>query len=376
MRLCHIVPSLEERHGGPSKSVRSLCRALARAGHEVDLLTTDPRAPATGVEHVDGKLRVRSFRREWPQFLRPSGALRRALDATHPDVVQHHALWLRTLHYAHLSAETNNVPLVISPRGMMSAWAINHHKRRKQVARALVHPGAFETAAGWHATSEDERADILRVMPATKVCVAHNGVDEPSGRAIEEARAYWLAACPEAASQHVALFYGRFHQKKRVLELIDLWLERSHRDWLLLMVGLPEQYTPASLEQYVRRYSGMRRVRVMDGTGLPAPYAISSLFLLPSHTENFGLTVAESLAHGVPAIVTDTTPWRGLNTEGRGWCVPWAEFGSAMESAFAEGAQALSSRGARARSWVLRDYSWDSAARQLIEFYRQLQQKH
>ena len=41
MRVCHIVPSLEERHGGPSKSVRALANHVAQAGTEVTLLATD-----------------------------------------------------------------------------------------------------------------------------------------------------------------------------------------------------------------------------------------------------------------------------------------------------------------------------------------------
>ena len=40
MKLCYIVPSLEDRHGGPSKSVRALANSLATLGETVELLTT------------------------------------------------------------------------------------------------------------------------------------------------------------------------------------------------------------------------------------------------------------------------------------------------------------------------------------------------
>jgi glycosyltransferase involved in cell wall biosynthesis len=104
----------------------------------------------------------------------------------------------------------------------------------------------------------------------------------------------------------------------------------------------------------------------------PEPYGIASLFLLPSHSENFGLSIAEALAHGVPALVTDTTPWAGLNTTGAGWCVPWSDYPATLVAATAEGPEKLRARGAAARAWVAAEYSWEKPARALGAFYETL----
>ena len=76
-------------------------------------------------------------------------------------------------------------------------------------------------------------------------------------------------------------------------------------------------------------------IQVFDGADRPAPYAVASLFLLPSHSENFGLVIVEALAAHVPALVTDTTPWSGLAAEGCGWCVPWSGYPAALAAALA-----------------------------------------
>ena len=373
MKLCHIVPSLQEQHGGPSKSVRALCRALSRAGHTVELLATAPDVPDDGVEiERTETLRIRLFRRDRPSSLCVSRGLAAALATTKADVIQHHALWLRTLHYARRRADQLGAPLVISPRGMMSRWAWRHHRGRKALAAALVHPGALPHAAGWHCTSAAEASEVGELGFRQPSCVAPNGVDAPSEAERAAAREHWHAECPETLARPTALFYGRFHRKKRVIELIDTWLESAPRDWLLLLVGIPEDYSPATLEQYVHRCSGSGRVAVFSGEARPAPYAVASLFLLPSHSENFGLTVAEAMAGEVPALVTDSTPWQGLNTDARGWCVPWQDYATALKSATAEPPDSLRARGRRARDWVLREYSWDAAARQLSDFYLSL----
>ena len=366
MKCCHIVPSLEVRHGGPSKSALNLAAALARGGDEVELLATDPGA---GWRRVDGRLEIRAYHRNWPGSFCASAGLRSHLRTAKADIIHHHSIWLRTLHYAHQAARRTGAALVVSPRGMMNPWPWAHHSRRKAIARALIHPGAFEAADGWHATSADE-ADSLRALGFRQpVCVAPNGVTAPSPEESSSAAEHWRKIVPESAQRPVALFYSRFHQKKRLLELVDAWLEFGPGGWLLLVVGIPDDYTPRMIEDYVLRSGQRGRVRAFDGLGHPPPYGIASLFLLASHSENFGLSIAEALAHGLPALVTDTTPWSGLNQTGAGWCVPWQEFGAALRSATTEGLDSLRRRGSIGREWVLREYSWEKAARTLSEFY-------
>lgn len=369
MRICHVVASLAEQYGGPSKSVLALAKAATNAGAKVDLLTTGALEPA---EATEGAFRRRAFRRTWPSRLACSRALADALATGEYDVVHHHALWQRPLHYSHEAAVKRRVPLVISPRGMMSDWAWGYRRGRKRLARHLVHPGALEGASGWHATSEAEAADILARGFRQPVCVAPNGVSAPEPSSVRAVQEFWRAAWPAIDHQRVALFYSRFHRKKRVLELIDLWLEHAPAEWVLLLVGLADDYTARELEQYIVRTSGAGRIRVYDGEGVPPPYAVSSLFLLPSHSENFGMSVAEAMAHGLPVLVTDATPWREVNALGAGWCVPWEDYPAALRDALGRTEAQLAQLGQSARAHVLQAYSWETSARRLMSFYVEL----
>lgn len=254
----------------------------------------------------------------------------------------------------------------------MTPWSWNRHRFRKRIAQAVIHPGAFAAARGWHATSPEEADEIRALGFRQPVCVAPNGIDAPSSQQIETSRAHWLRGCPELAGRRTALFYSRFHAKKRVLELIDLWLAQAPAEWLLLLVGIPEMYQVAELEAIIDRKSGRGRIRVFDGSDVPPPYPVAEYFLLPTFNENFGLVIAEALAHGVPALVTDTTPWRGMETAGAGWCVPWEDFSATVQRACALAPEELRARGATGRTWVLANYSWAASARVLGEFYSTL----
>jgi glycosyltransferase involved in cell wall biosynthesis len=371
MRICQIVPSLEVRHGGPSQSVRALANHLAQAGDTVELLATqepgDTAAPTAG-----DRATIRLFPRVFPRAISRSPELRDHLLHSAFDCVHHHSLWLRPLAYAAEAARRHERPLVISPRGMMTAWAWNHRRNRKRVAEWLVHPGAFATTSGWHATSAEEADDIRRLGFRQPVCVAPNGVVPPTDAALAAAREAWEKICPAVRSRPVALFYSRLHRKKRVRELIDLWLSAPRGDWLLLVAGTAEDYTAETLAAEVAARGATDRVAVHDGAGRPAPYAVAALFLLPSHSENFGLVIAEALAAGVPALVTDTTPWSGLAAQDAGWCVPWARYGDTLAAALATDRATLAARGRRGRDCMVRDYSWERTARLLHEFYDDL----
>ena len=371
MRLTQIVPSLEARHGGPSKSVRALANQLARAGNEVNLLAT-AEAGAEPAAPEDDAATLRIFPRVTPRWLCRSPELAGAVDADAGDCVHHHSLWLLTLRYAHDAARKHRVPLVISPRGMMSRWAWQHRRGRKRLAQWLVHPGAFAHAAGWHATSAEEADDIRALGFGQPICVSPNGVTLPGETELSAARAAWHQLCPATRSRPVALFYSRLHRKKRVRELIDLWRATPRGDWLLLIAGTAEDYSAAELAAEVAAAGAHDSIAVFDGTGRPAPYAVASLFVLPSHSENFGLVIAEALAAGVPALVTDTTPWTGLAAESAGWCVAWEKYGAALAGALAKRPDELQAMGQRGRTWMAREYSWARAAELLQSFYQEL----
>lgn len=369
VRLCHIVPSLEERHGGPSKSVRALANAQAARGEQVELLAT-LEAGQPLADGGSGGATVRNFPRVTPRWLSRSPELRQHLRARSFDLVHNHALWLLPLRYAHEAANRHGAPLVISPRGMLSGWALRHRRFRKRLAEFLVHPGALAGASGWHATSPGEADDIRALGFMQPVCVSPNGVPVPADGELAAARAAWHELVPATKSRPVALFYSRFHRKKRVRELIELWLSVPRGDWLLLVAGVAEDYTAAGLAAEFA--AAQDRVVIADGAGRPAPYAVASLFLLPSHSENFGLVIAEALVAGVPALVTNTTPWSGLAANGAGWCVAWEDYATTLTIALTLSRTDLAALGGRGRAWAAREFSWDRAAGMLMEFYRQL----
>jgi len=49
------------------------------------------------------------------------------------------------------------------------------------------------------------------------------------------------------------------------------------------------------------------------------------LFVLPTLGENYGHVIYEALSAGDPVLISDQTPWRGLEKEKAGWDLPLKE---------------------------------------------------
>ena len=167
---------------------------------------------------------------------------------------------------------------------------------------------------------------------------------------------------------------------KGVDVLLQSWrrVEDRFRDWDLHILG-PDNGGYLSAMKSLATELKLKRVTFggpVFGQDKVKAYQEASLFVLPSHSENFGMTVAESLAAGTPAIVTKGAPWGGLETHQAGW---WVDPGvdsltACLEVALARSSESLEAMGRAGREWMVRDHSWEHLGLQMAETYRWLLQ--
>lgn len=357
MRVIEVVTHVDREASGPSYSVPRLCEALAELGCEVTLATIRRGAPRpmSGVAHE-------TYPRTGPERLGASLAMRRGLRALAQtaDLVHSHGLWRMTNVYPAEAARRAGKPLVVSPRGTLSGVALRFAPWSKKLFWAAAQRAAVTAATCLHATSEAEYADIRAFGLQQPVAVIPNGIDiAPRAR-------------PTRSGPRRVLYLGRLHPIKGLEELLAAWTQLSpaHPDWELRIVGPGEEAYRRDLKQR----AGPARVTFAGpkyGAEKTAEYAAADLYVLPSRSENFGMTVAEAMAQGVPVIATTGTPWRGLGEEGCGWCVSPSQEGlkAALAEALARPAPVLDAMGECGRDWMARDYSWARVASDMALVY-------
>src|SRR5262249_44577551 len=97
----------------------------------------------------------------------------------------------------------------------------------------------------------------------------------------------------------------------------------------------------------------------------------ADVLVAPSYTENFGLVVAEALAHAVPVIASRGMPWGRVEDIG---CGLWVENDprNLAEAICQISSMPLTDLGGRGRQWMQREFAWDSLAEKMAHVYREL----
>lgn len=361
MRVLQIVPTITNEASGPSYSVVRLCDQLIAHGADVELCTLKrpSREPTP------------AYNRQFAQFqpglrIGMSGEMKRhVVRGSRPyDVVHVNGLWMMPGIYGASAAAQRRIPLVYAPRGSLSRVAMATGSRLKPLFWRLLQRRALERARLFHATSAAEAEDIRNMGFLQPIATIPNGIDVPDIR----------RQLPQTGRR--LLYLGRIHPIKGLPMLLEAWrgLAARHPEWNLDIVGPGE---PAHVRE-VRQLAaslGLARVTFSDAAFGPEKwrrYASADLFVLPSHSENFGMTVAESLACGTPVVTTRGTPWAEVVNEGCGW---WCEVGcaplhDALTGAMSTRRETLESMGEHGRRWMRREFSWDGIAARTLQGYR------
>ncbi|MDI1433169.1 glycosyltransferase [Polyangium sorediatum] len=374
LRVLHVIPSFwpATRYGGPIEGVLRLCQRLLGLGVTVEVVTTDadgagdlavPHAEKTLAEGVP----VRYFpRRPRTRFAVSAPlALHLAREIPRWDLVHVTALFSFSSAATMALARRAGVPAVLSPQGTLMPWAIGSKRWKKAPYFELVERKNVLSAAGVHATSDEEAREILHHVPGARTFVVPNGVDVPDV----------LPDVPREKARIV--FLGRIHPVKGFDVLVPALARVAAilPEVETLVAGPDEDGEQARVEALLARVTPRPRVRFLGpvyGKEKQELLASATVLVLPSHGENFGIVVAEALAAGTPVVVSKACPWKILEERGAG---AWVEN---TPERIAEALLLILEDPARARRMgeagraVAAGYGWDAIAKQMLTQYEAL----
>ena len=364
MHVVHFVENLNRSSGGPSRSVPLLAAHAAAAGCQCSVVYEDRGQDSTALDHMKSGLRFVPVTREKLTDLKTFSKTMSLIDNI--SAFHIHGLWRNTSRLPSNYARRHGLPYVISPRGMLEPWAMAHKPIRKQLAMMLYQRRILAGANCLHATSTTEAMNLRAAGWTNKIVVIPNGTEFPDTTSEE--------ISPSVDRQRTMLFMSRIHPVKGLPMLVDAWARVRPPGWRCQIVGPDAAGHLADVRERCRRnnvVSDFEFLGPVDGNQKWNLLRSSDLLVLPSHSENFGIVVAESLACGTPVIATRGTPWKSLAEHRCGW---WIEGNTeALGGAIAE-ATALSdaerqSMGRRGYQFSRKEFAWDQIGRKMVSLY-------
>jgi glycosyltransferase involved in cell wall biosynthesis len=218
--------------------------------------------------------------------------------------------------------------LVLAPRGMLKASALNFKKAKKTIYLLLFRLVGIQKKILWQATDSQERQDILQKFPNAQIIEAANF----SAPVLLQAK-----PIVKTSGTLRMIFVGRIHPIKN-LDYLLCRINETKADIQLDIVGSLEDaaYWKRCQEQISRFGLKVNFMGELNHDRLLSVLERSHIFALPTTGENFGHAIFEAFAAGRPALISDQTPWRNLSEAMAGWDIPLdntAEFRAAIESA-------------------------------------------
>jgi len=315
-RVLHVIPSIGPLRGGPSVAMRALARALARAGVDVHVATTDDDGPGRLAvplgRPVDEDGATHWYFRRQTRFYTTSWALTRWL-AGHVagyDLVHVHALFSYGAVPASVLARKHGVPYVIRPLGTLNRFGMETRRPRlKRLSYRLIERRILAGAARVHYTSEAERTEAAALGAPGRAVVIPHGIElEGFGRL---PRSGWIRRrAPHLAGRTIILFLSRIDPKKGLDLLLPAFarLRAQQPDVALVMAGDGEREFVGKLKVEAMRLglgADLYWAGFLEGDEKLAALADADLFVLPSYSENFGLSVVEAMASRLPVVISD-----------------------------------------------------------------------
>lgn len=365
MRIAHLTSNLSRRGGGVAAVVEAVSAAQWAAGHEVGVfgLSDADWSEVDRFEWQGGHPVAAEVR--GPSAFGYAPSLWSALSDFRPRALHLHGVWMYPSLVALKWRQQTGRPLIISPHGMLSDTALGYGRAKKAVVARLFQNATFNAASALHATWEGEVAECRAYGVTAPACVIPNGIavrDRP-------------VTAPAAAPFRI-LSLGRIHPKKGLDRLIAAWarIAGDHPEWCVDIVGPDERGHAGELRRQADTL-GAPRVTIRGpvvGADKDRLMAEAEVFVLPTRSDNFALTVAESLMMETPVISTTGAPWNGLKEYGAGW---WIDQGVealtiALQQALALSPDVRRHMGQRGRAWMKLDFAWSGIASRLVDVYR------
>jgi glycosyltransferase involved in cell wall biosynthesis len=258
-------------------------------------------------------------------------------------------------------------PLILAPRGMLGGGALKLKRFKKSVFIKLAKVMGWHKYVIWHATSMQECEEIKNIFPRANPSVISNlSIFESALEKSSRKKSGVLRAC----------FVSRISPKKNLTFALQI-LKHIDAERLTFSIYGPIE-DMAYWEMCQAIIKNLPAHIIVDYKGSYRPSEIASVFkeedvlFLPTHNENYGHAIVESLSFGCPVIISDQTPWNDLDAHDVGFSIKLSEekeFINALHNFVALSDEEWQLKSQAAKQYIRQKLSNESIKQQYIKLF-------
>ena len=384
MKILVVVPALGNVYGGPSKSVVELTQSLGDQGITVDLVTTN----ANGSNSLDVPLNCwleqTSYRIQYFSYwaikdYKISWDLTRWLwkNVKNYDLVHTNAIFSYSILPAYWACLKDKIPYIVTPRGMLEPWALSHKAWKKHFYYHLLEKPALNRANAIQMLASVEAQSTQSLNLKAPFTIVPNGIHRQDFGSLVSPELFYQKF-PETKGKRLILFLGRIDPKKGLDLLAQAFgkiytqFPQSH----LVIAGPDNIGFLAIAKQYFADANCLSKVTftgMLTGQLKYSSLSAADIYIAPSYSEGFSMSVLEGMASGLPCVITTGCNFPEAAQAQAAYVVDINA--DAIAEALVQclqSPQEAKAMGARARQLILEKYTWDKIAKNLIDIYQKI----
>jgi glycosyltransferase involved in cell wall biosynthesis len=382
MKILIVVPALAEVYGGPSKSVLELTESIGKLGVSVDIITTNG---ATTLDFPlltwiqENNYRIQYFP-YWNfldykfTFSLTCWFFRNVADY---ELVHTNAIFSYPVLPAYWSCQAHKIPYIVTPRGMLEPWALAYKSWKKNLYFTLLEKPALQKASSIQMLASTEAAGIQSLHLKPSLVIVPNVLHRSDFEFLPHPEIFY-DQFPETKNKKLIIFLGRIDPKKG-LDLLAPAFAKIHQqfpDTHLIVAGPDNTGFLSTAESYFIK-AGCRNAVTFTGmlTGSIKYAALSAanIYVAPSYSEGFSMSVLEGMAAALPCVITTGCNFPeaaeaqvasvvDINTD---------SIANALIQLLKDDQEAKK-MGDRARQFILENYTWDRVASKMVSVYQDI----
>ena len=267
------------------------------------------------------------------------------------------------------------MPYIMNPQGMLEPWALAYKSFKKQVYMAAIERSALKNASAIQALNSSELHNIRSLGLKTPVIVVPNGIHRQDFAELTDPEIF-IDRFPETRDKARILFMGRIDPKKGLDLLAPAFAKvREQFTNAHLIVAGPDNigFLPKAKEYFVEAgcLDGVTFTGMLTGNIKSAALTAADIYVAPSYSEGFSMSILEGMASGLPCTITTGCNFPEAETAKVAYVVdPNVDtIANALICCLQEPATAKE-MGSHARQFILDNYTWDKIVADLIQTYK------
>ena len=214
-------------------------------------------------------------------------------------------------------------PVIIAPRGEFSEGAMKLKWTKKRAYIAIAKAIGLYKDVIWQASSEYEERDINRWFG--NLDFVHIAPDLTPQNSNKTNITLYKNRRSKNRNFLKIIFLSRISPMKNLDGALRILKRTKGRIELNIYGPITDKAYWGKCQKIIRKMHANITVSYRGSVSheeVPRIISEHDLFFLPTHGENFGHVIQEALSVGTPALISDQTPWKHLESHKAGWCFP------------------------------------------------------